>query len=670
MSLRLQVAASVVVVLLAAGIKAAVIGKATVTADQAPVMQGKETLLAAKKGDTFDVTEANGDWYGLAPSGGWIHKSNIRFEPAPASPEPKGTTIAPQPGPTVPTKVVVGVARCKLFASSAMTDPAGELDAGTEVSIVGLHGDLLQVRTAAAQTGWLRMCCLCSAAELARRQRDNQVPRNLACVGYDKGGSFLYGGSLSIVNNQFVAQEGDAFWLDPTMKGKAFTIIGHEVVGDPHILLLCCPGDKLARLPIATAADLVLTGGASPAPAPPLVLPMSKTGDATPDPSASGQHQLKEMVLDLGGGTTVKLVFVPAGKFMMGSPETEPGRRLRKDFDETQHEVTVSTPFYLGTCEVTQKQYEAVMGENPTNTENKDPSNPVGRLTWHEAVKFCEVASKKTGRSIRLPTEAEWEYASRAQSAAGFCFGEDERDLGAYAWHKTNADNKSHPVGQKKPNAWGIHDMHGNVHEWCADWYADYPAGPVKDPKGPATGNARIARGGSWVDGPDSLRSASRLCLPPGMTPSNVGFRVVMEVPTGHAQAPPKSPVSAGKPAVEGIDRHWQVLRHLVPHALQTLGGKLTKDGRMIEHVLPQVVETGKHLAEVFGQPDKIAKEQTQEFIVPGSGVPPESKQVTGDLWTYGPVTLMLQHDRVVYIFVDGFVPKWLRVGEQAPPPR
>jgi len=232
-------------------------------------------------------------------------------------------------------------------------------------------------------------------------------------------------------------------------------------------------------------------------------------------------------MLDLGGGVTLKTVLIPAGKFMQGSPNSE------IFFEEyPEHEVAISKPFYMGATEVSQAQYEAVMGRNPSWL--KGPTNPVEMVSWNDATEFCKKLSEKTRQAVRLPTESEWEYACRAGSKTAFCFGDDNEGLGNYAWYSANSGGGPHPVGQKKPNTWGLYDMHGNVSEWCADWYGDYPAVAVTDPQGPASGDYRVLRGGSWKVGPGVCSSDYRgLCngLGGAYRSPNDGFRVVVSVP-------------------------------------------------------------------------------------------------------------------------------------------
>jgi len=257
-------------------------------------------------------------------------------------------------------------------------------------------------------------------------------------------------------------------------------------------------------------------------------------------PGCSSQAEPpKELTLDLGGGVTMKLVLIPAGKFMMGSPDSEKGH---VNNEGPQHEVTISKPFYMGVTEVTQAQYEAIMGANPSTF--KGETNPVENVSCNDATEFCKKLSEKTRQAVRLPTEAEWEYACRAGSKTKFCFGDADEGLGDYAWYHANSGGTTHPVGQKKPNAWGLYDMHGNLWEWCSDWYAqNYADAKAVDPQGPSSGmiasywawvtsvtpTFRVLRDGSWYCGPDGCRSAAR---GGGLSPSggDYGFRVVVSV--------------------------------------------------------------------------------------------------------------------------------------------
>ena len=228
----------------------------------------------------------------------------------------------------------------------------------------------------------------------------------------------------------------------------------------------------------------------------------------------------------------MKLALIPAGEFMMGSPREEVAELIEKysfvkalvEAEQPQHRVRITKAHYLGVTEVTQAQYERVMGTNPSNF--KGAQLPVEQVSWEEAVEFCRKLSAQEGRTYRLPTEAEWEYACRAGSTTKWCFGDKESALGEYAWYGDNTDLKTHPVGEKKPNAWGLCDMHGNVLEWCSDWYGAYTEAAVSDPTGATAGSSRVLRGGGWVRDPRGCRSASRISDTPGYRLVSLGFRV------------------------------------------------------------------------------------------------------------------------------------------------
>ncbi|MDA7492917.1 formylglycine-generating enzyme family protein, partial [bacterium] len=199
------------------------------------------------------------------------------------------------------------------------------------------------------------------------------------------------------------------------------------------------------------------------------------------------------------------------------------------------HEVTLTKPFKMGVHEVTQAQYEQVMGVNPSKYKGAD--NPVDTVSWEDAVEFCRRLSelpteKAAGNVYRLPTEAEWEYACRAGTTTRFSFGDDESELGDYAWFSGNGGNTIQPVGSKLPNAWGLYGMHGNVWEWCQDVHWYYPSGSVTDPSGAASGSHRVRRGGSWRCSAESCRSAHRSRYRPSDRNNYGGFRVSLS-PSG-----------------------------------------------------------------------------------------------------------------------------------------
>jgi formylglycine-generating enzyme required for sulfatase activity len=235
--------------------------------------------------------------------------------------------------------------------------------------------------------------------------------------------------------------------------------------------------------------------------------------------------------VDLGKGVPMELVLIPAGELMIGSPETETNR----DSDEgPQHRVRISQPFYMGKFEVTQEQYQAVMGQNPSRFQGA--KNPVEQVSWNDAVEFCQKLSQKTGRPICLPTEAEWEYACHSGTATAFYYGdslssEQANFDGNYPYGGAGKGvyrQKPVAAGSFQPNTWGVYDMHGNVWEWCNDWYGSYASGEQTDPTGPSSGDDRVLRGGSWADGASGCRSSSRYWDTPTSSLDSYGFRVVV----------------------------------------------------------------------------------------------------------------------------------------------
>jgi len=233
-----------------------------------------------------------------------------------------------------------------------------------------------------------------------------------------------------------------------------------------------------------------------------------------------------EIALDLGNQVSLKMVLVPAGEFLMGDPK----RLVGGPPSVPQHMVRISRPFYMGVYEITQEQYERLIGRNPSYL--KGTERPVEQVTWFDAMSFCKKLSEATGQRIRLPTEAEWEYACRAGSTTLFHYGDDQKPnlrLGDYAWYEENSGHKAHRVGQKKPNGFGLYDVYGNVEEWCADWYALYQEGELTDPSGPTSGQTRILRGGNCGHPWDSCRSARRNNNVPHYSSDYVGFRVVLD---------------------------------------------------------------------------------------------------------------------------------------------
>jgi formylglycine-generating enzyme required for sulfatase activity len=248
---------------------------------------------------------------------------------------------------------------------------------------------------------------------------------------------------------------------------------------------------------------------------------------------ATGQHDQSAVAAKAPERITnsigMTLVLIPAGEFLMGSSDSD---QEADDNEKPQHRVRITRPFYLGATAVTQGQYRAVTGRSPSDFKESDDL-PVEQVSWNDAIAFCERLNELEkdqleGARYRLPTEAEWEYACRAGSTTRYSFGDDAARLGDHARFDGNSDRRTHPVSQKRPNAWGLYDMHGNVWEWCWDAYeADYyKQSPGADPLCSSEAAARVNRGGGWDGFPRICRSAYRLRFAPDFWFSSLGFRV------------------------------------------------------------------------------------------------------------------------------------------------
>ncbi|MBN1676374.1 MAG: formylglycine-generating enzyme family protein [Kiritimatiellae bacterium] len=251
---------------------------------------------------------------------------------------------------------------------------------------------------------------------------------------------------------------------------------------------------------------------------------------AASDAGDAGDGQPKTITTKTG----VAMVLVPGGAFMMGSTDGKPD-------EQPAHKVTLSA-FYMDTCEVRQKDFEKMTGMNPSKFGGE--GNPVEQIRWFEAVEYCNARSEREGldpcydvetgacnfeaNGYRLPTEAEWEYACRAGTATPYFFGDSPAKLTFFGWFKDNAAKRAHPVGEKKPNAFGLYDMAGNLWEWCNDFYAEdyYSTSPEQDPRGPAAGKKKVLRGGCWATGPETCTSSRRHADAPELADVCLGYDV------------------------------------------------------------------------------------------------------------------------------------------------
>jgi formylglycine-generating enzyme required for sulfatase activity len=224
----------------------------------------------------------------------------------------------------------------------------------------------------------------------------------------------------------------------------------------------------------------------------------------------------------------MEFVFIPAGSFFMGSDKKI--KNVKKE-EIPRHYINISNDFYIGRYEVTQAQWTAVMGDNPSVFSH--PDNPVENVSWNDINIFINLLNKKEGHNrYSLPTEAQWEYAARAGSETAYFFGNDPKELGNYAWYEDNSEEKTHMIGQKKPNDWGLFDVLGNVREWTQDFFDEnyYSESPDADPEGPASGQNRVVRGGGYGAGPGGCRSGYRSGYSPDERIRSVGFRLALAI--------------------------------------------------------------------------------------------------------------------------------------------
>jgi sulfatase modifying factor 1 len=334
---------------------------------------------------------------------------------------------------------------------------------------------------------------------------------------------------MSVLNNQvqpgtsgapLISKQGIVGMITQSQQGSAeavkIAIIRQiaEEAGVPWGLqefatLPTLPPPTLPPTAIPTA-----TPTATPTVKPPTPMPTATSLRVTPTPTTVPSSEgpgVGEAWKDPITG--MEFVGIPKGCFQMGSPASEPDRDSE---EEPVHQVCLDG-FWMGKYEVTQAQWRKIMGNNPSNFQGD--TRPVERVSWNDVQTFLQTLNKKSGKNpplplpggeFRLPTEAEWEYAARAGTQTAYSFGNDANQLGDYAWYGANSGNRTHPVGQLKPNGFGLYDMHGNVSEWCQDWYDSYLKESVSNPQGPDSGSSRVIRGGSWSRGAGSCRSAVR----------------------------------------------------------------------------------------------------------------------------------------------------------------
>lgn len=300
-----------------------------------------------------------------------------------------------------------------------------------------------------------------------------------------------------------------------------------------------------------------------------LLLAVSSLPTAAVEPAQSECARRLGVPVEMANSLGLPLVLIPSGEFLMRSSPaeverlvadtTQPQRRQLYRSEGPQHRVRISRPFYLGQTSVTVGQFQAFVAaagyrteaerdgrggfglvghawvQDPKFTWQRDPGwtqtsrHPVVNVSWQDAVAFCAWLTQQEGKAYRLPTEAEWEYACRAGTATRWHCGDDPRELDGCAWLRSNSDWRAHPVGEKKLNRFGLADMHGNVRNWCSDWYRSdgYTSGLHIDPTGPESGTYRLVRGSAFHYSPDFARAATRFHDRPAHRHGQIGFRVV-----------------------------------------------------------------------------------------------------------------------------------------------
>jgi formylglycine-generating enzyme required for sulfatase activity len=307
-----------------------------------------------------------------------------------------------------------------------------------------------------------------------------------------------------------------------------------------RLFILILSGALAGCVQNAAPTPTAAAPGVTP-PAPPTSAPVVEQTPVVAMPQSG-----KGWSIVLPGNVALDLVWIAPGNFTMGSPASETGH-IPDERPQTQ--VILTKGFWLGKYEVTQEQYQALVGTNPSNFKEVGKDAPVETVSWDDAMAFCQKLNAQerasgrlpAGYTFTLPTEAQWEYACRAGTTGPYY----ATDLGAIAWYADNSGSTTHPVGTKQPNAWGLYDMLGNVWEWCADWSGPYPDGSVTDPVGPLSGASRVLRGGSWHIVAADCRSACRRDNDPGSRNFYFGFRLALSFSPVVVVSKRASPVAA-----------------------------------------------------------------------------------------------------------------------------
>jgi formylglycine-generating enzyme required for sulfatase activity len=384
-----------------------------------------------------------------------------------------------------------------------LREALASLDQLESISPTSLEASSLRVQLSESYIAWLGRLSLEDAFQQIQSQSDLRLDQETQASAIRLVGSKLverYRGFLSVANYSSASRDYEMIHI---LDAKAAEKISVDWLKIRKRDFDQIPGSVLSNLPPAVLANL--------------------PGPAFTSLSASEILELPPRTNSIG----MKLKVLPPGFLEMGS-------EIGTQDELPVHRVKISKLFELGVYEVTQAQYEQVMGTNASTY--KDALNPVEQVSWEDAVEFCQRLSalpeeRAVGRVYRLPTEAEWEYACRAETTTAYSFGDDSGSLDYYAWFNSNSGGRTHRVGKKAPNRWGLHDMHGNVSEWCLDWYHDYQVSTTNYPSSETTGSYRVRRGGSWSQDAKNCRSAYRDESYPSIRINDIGFRVACVAP-------------------------------------------------------------------------------------------------------------------------------------------
>ena len=449
-----------------------VVGEARVVVAKAPVQVEEQIVGYAQRGAVLEVSEVKGDWYWVPSYEGWIGEEHVHFRAA-SSAAAQREVAAPKPRRMSRVAQLAHLLRDeKPEVRQKAADTLGSL--GNAEAVEPLIGVLARRDDA---TMWHAAMALW---KIDPRWRSTSAAENAVM------------GLFSIVrNDELAATERRA-----ARRALLAMLMEWDDVVRAYTGITSAPG----RSSCGGVAELL-----------------------------DENEECDGVVSSIG----LKMVLIRPGRFVMGT-EKKLGEFRQKRDEMPAHRVTITRSFYLGSTEVTQAQWEAVMKKNPSR--HKAANLPVCGVSWNDCQEFCKrlteleraAGNLPAGARYCLPTEAEWEFACRAGSKGKFCFGDDTKALGDYAWYKRNDRGRPQPVGQKKPNAWGLYDMHGNVSEWAQDWYQAtyYQKSPEKNPKGPATGKTRVLRGRAWYRDSKCCRSAARLNYQPAEAHPMFGFRV------------------------------------------------------------------------------------------------------------------------------------------------